>query len=48
MLTCGKDALAASFDLAHIKCLFWKLKGGGFEWCMKYKRRLYNMETFSY
>ena len=24
MLTCGKDALAASFDLAHIKGLFWK------------------------
>ena len=32
MLTCGKDALAASFDLAHIKGLFWKLKGGGCEW----------------
>ena len=31
MLTCGKDALAASFDLAHIKGLCWKLKKVG-EW----------------
>ena len=46
MLTCGKDALAASFDLAHIKGLFWKLK-----WLVSgvsgTKRRIYSKGTFS-
>ena len=37
MLTCGKDALAASFDLAHIKGLFWKLKKVD-EWRIRYRK----------